>query len=85
MQVGVNNYEVLLDGFNMLASLTGQAKESPRQDYLNFGDDTSLLGIRCNDWKFSFADQRAKPGIWELWCDPVPRHRPTTRSMPRSR
>ena len=30
----------------------------------------SLLNLRRNDWKFTFAEQRAEPGTWNLWCYP---------------
>lgn len=70
LEVSGKTYKVHLDGNNLLPWLTGQTKESPRKDFLYFGDDMSLLGIRWNDWKFSFAEQRAQPGTWDLWRDP---------------
>jgi arylsulfatase A-like enzyme len=69
-QVGGANYKLHLDGYNMLAYFKGEADKSPRQEFFYFGDDTSLLNVRWNDWKFTFAEQRAKPGTWDLWRDP---------------
>ena len=30
----------------------------------------SLLNLRWNEWKFTFAERRAEPGTWNLWRDP---------------
>lgn len=68
--VGGINYKVHLDGYNLLPYLTEQTKESPRKDFLYFGDDQSLMAWRFNDWKFIFAEQRAQQGTWDLWRDP---------------
>lgn len=44
--------------------------KSPRESFLYFGDDTSLLALRYKGWKFTFAEQRADPGTCNLWRDP---------------
>lgn len=64
------NYKVHLDGYNMIPYLSGKAEKSPREDFMYFGDDMSLMALRYNDWKFTFAEQRAQPGTWDLWRDP---------------
>lgn len=69
-KVDDKTYKVHLDGFNLLPYLKGEAKDSPREFFLYFGDDTSLLNLRYKDWKFTFAEQRAEPGTWDLWRDP---------------
>jgi arylsulfatase A-like enzyme len=70
MKVGGVDYKVHLDGYNLMPWLSGKVAESPRESFLYFGDDTSLLNMRYKDWKFTFAEQRAKPGTWDLWRDP---------------
>ena len=70
LKVSGKKYKVHLDGYNMLPYLTGKVNESPREYFLYFGDDTSLLNVRYKDWKFTFAEQRAEAGTWDLWRDP---------------
>lgn len=69
-EVGGITYKVHLDGFNMMPYFKGEEAKSPRESFLYFGDDMSLLNVRYNDWKFTFAEQRAEPGTWNLWRDP---------------
>ncbi|XUY25613.1 arylsulfatase [Agrobacterium sp. rho-8.1] len=69
-EVAGTTYKVHLDGYNILSYLKGEDQKAPREEFLYFGDDTSLLALRWNDWKFTFAEQRAKPGTWDLWRDP---------------
>ncbi|WP_297101633.1 arylsulfatase [uncultured Draconibacterium sp.] len=68
--IGGVDYKVHLDGYNLIPYLSGKTEKSPRQDFMYFGDDMSLLALRYNDWKFTFAEQRAQPGTWDLWRDP---------------
>jgi arylsulfatase A-like enzyme len=58
-KVGSTKYKVHLDGYNLLPSLTGQAKEWPRTEMFYFTDDGSLSALRYNDWKMQFSEQRA--------------------------
>jgi arylsulfatase A-like enzyme len=58
-----------IDGFNLVDYLTGKAKESPRQIYFYFSDDGDVLGIRYDNWKVVFMEQRC-PGTLEVWGEP---------------
>jgi arylsulfatase len=60
---------VHLDGYNLLPLLTGQTKESPRKEFYYFNDDSDLVGLRYDNWKFVFAEQRAK-GTLLIWEEP---------------
>ena len=55
--------------FFMLPLLTGQTKESPRKEFYYFNDDSDLVGLRYDNWKFVFAEQRAK-GTLLIWEEP---------------
>lgn len=61
-------YKVHLDGFNLLPFLSGKEKESPREGFIYWSDDGDLLGIRVNEWKVVFLEQRSK-GL-AVWREP---------------
>lgn len=68
-QVGSKNFKVHLDGYNFLPYLTGQSKESPRKEFFYFSDDGDLTGLRFDNWKMVFAEQRAT-GTLQVWSEP---------------
>jgi arylsulfatase len=72
--VGGMTYKVHLDGYNILPYLTGQEPKSPRREFFYFSDDADLLGLRYENWKFVFAEQRT-PGTLAVWGDPFTRLR----------
>jgi arylsulfatase len=63
-----------IDGYNLLPYLTGEAKESPRKLFVYFSDDGDVLGIRYDNWKFVFMEQRL-PGTMGVWAEPFVRLR----------
>jgi arylsulfatase len=68
-QVGEMTYKVYLDGYNLVPYLTGQAAKSPRESFLYINDDQQLTGLRYDNWKFVFMEQRA-PGTLRIWAEP---------------
>jgi arylsulfatase len=58
-----------IDGFNLLPYLTGAQAKSPRDIFFYFSDDGDMLGVRWNNWKISFMEQRC-PGTLEIWGEP---------------
>jgi arylsulfatase A-like enzyme len=58
-----------IDGFNLLPYITGKEKESPRQGYFYFSDDGDVLGVRWDNWKIVFMEQRAQ-GTMRVWAEP---------------
>jgi arylsulfatase len=62
-------FKVHLDGYNLLPLLTGQVAESPRKEYFYFSDDGDLLGLRYDNWKLGFAQQRVQ-GTMQIWSEP---------------
>lgn len=68
-QAGKMTYKVHLDGFNQLPYLTGQEKKSARESFFYFSDDGDLTGLRYDNWKLIFAQQRM-PGTLAIWSEP---------------
>lgn len=67
MQVGNKTFKVHLDGYNITDSLAGKSAD-PRREFLYFNDDGSLVGLRYNQWKIVFAEQRAEG--FDVWQEP---------------
>jgi arylsulfatase len=67
MQVGDKTFKVHLDGYNITDSLAGKAPD-PRHEFFYFNDDGSLVGLRYNQWKVVFAEQRAHG--FDVWQEP---------------
>jgi arylsulfatase A-like enzyme len=68
-KVGDMNYKVHLDGYNLIPYLTGQAKNSPRESFFYINDDQQVVGLRYDNWKFVFMEQRAQ-GTLRIWAEP---------------
>jgi arylsulfatase len=58
-----------IDGFNLLGYLTGKEPKSPRQLFFYFSDDGDMLGVRMDNWKISFMEQRCQ-GTLGIWGEP---------------
>jgi len=67
--IGDMTYKVHLDGDNLTPYLTGQAPKSPRASFLYINDDQQLTGLRYDNWKLVFMEQRA-PGTLLVWSNP---------------
>ena len=67
MKVGDKTFKVHLDGYNITDALAGKTA-SPRHEFFYFNDDGSLVGLRYNQWKIVFAEQRAH-GL-DVWQEP---------------
>lgn len=62
-------YKVHLDGYNLVPYLTGQTEKSPRESFLYCNDDQQVTGLRYDNWKLAFMEQRA-PGTLRVWSEP---------------
>jgi arylsulfatase len=62
-------YKNHIDGYNLLPYLTGEAKEGPRNFFFYFSDDGDMLGMRWDNWKVVFMEQRAA-GTLQVWSEP---------------
>ncbi len=59
-KVGDMTYKVHLDGYNLVPYLTGQAAKSPRESFIYINDDQQVTGLRYDNWKIVFMEQRAE-------------------------
>ena len=67
MKVGDTTFKVHLDGYNLVDALAGKTP-SPRREFFYFNDDGSLVGLRFDQWKLVFTEQRAHGA--EVWREP---------------
>src|SRR5438105_9045525 len=51
-------FKVHLDGYNQLPYLLGQQEKSPRRGFFYFNDDGDIVGLRMENWKVGFMEQR---------------------------
>jgi len=68
-KAGDKTFKVHIDGYNLLPYLTGQEKKSPRKGFIYFSDDGDLVGLRFDNWKVVFMEQRAT-GTLRVWSEP---------------
>jgi arylsulfatase len=53
----------------MLDYWMGKSDKSPRKEFFYFSDDGDLVGLRYDNWKFVFKEQRC-PGTCQIWAEP---------------
>ncbi len=68
-KVGEMTYKVHLDGYNLLPYLTGQSAKSPRASFIYCNDDQQVTGLRYDNWKLVFLEQRVQ-GTLQIWAEP---------------
>ncbi len=68
-QVGDMTYKVHLDGYDLVPYLTGQTDKDPRESFIYVNDDQQVTGLRYDNWKLAFMEQRA-PGTLRVWAEP---------------
>ena len=62
-------YKNHLDAYNLMPYLTGQETKSPRNFFMYLSDDGDVLGLRYDNWKVVFMEQRC-PGTLQVWAEP---------------
>ncbi|MCD2198100.1 arylsulfatase [Actinomycetospora endophytica] len=68
-QAGDKRFRVHIDGYDLLPYLTGRVEHSPRRGFMYFSDDCDVLGVRFENWKIVFMEQR-KEGTLGIWAEP---------------
>ncbi|MGO4842203.1 arylsulfatase, partial [Rhizobiaceae sp. 2RAB30] len=68
-KIGDKDYKVHLDGFNQLPYLTGEQPKGARDEFYYFNDDSELVAMRFDNWKFVFCEQK-QPGQFDIWANP---------------
>jgi arylsulfatase A-like enzyme len=71
---GQKTFKVHLDGDSLLPYLTGQESKSPRVSFFYFSDDGDLTGLRYDNWKVVFMEQRMA-GTCAILAEPFVRLR----------
>src|SRR5438552_12788778 len=83
MKVGNKTFKAHLDGYNITDALAGKSP-SPRHEFFYFNDDGSLVGLRYNQYKIVFTEQRAHS--LDVWQEPfVPLRLPILLNLRRDR
>jgi arylsulfatase A-like enzyme len=65
---GDKTFKVHIDGVNMLPYFSGETKDSSRKFFAYIDDDGQMVGLRLDDWKIVFMEQRAKQML--CWAEP---------------
>jgi arylsulfatase len=68
-QAAGKTFKVHLDGYNQLPYLTGQQPKGARREFIYFNDDGDVVGIRMDNWKVVFEEQRVT-GTLRIWAEP---------------
>lgn len=58
-----------IDGLSMVSYLTGKEEHSPRNLFVYFSDDGDVLGLRYDNWKIVFMEQRCQ-GTLQVSAEP---------------
>jgi arylsulfatase len=62
-------YKVHLDGYNLLPYFKGETKEWPRREFIYWTGGGEPAGLRYDQWKLAFLEQRAES--LEVWEEPL--------------
>jgi arylsulfatase len=62
-------YRNHIDGYSFLPYFTGKEPKGPRNLFFYFSDDGDVLGLRFDNWKVVFMEQRTA-GTLAVWADP---------------
>ncbi len=66
MEVIGRDYREHIDGFNLLGYLSGEEKESPRNQFWYVNDDGAIVAARYDKWKVVFMENRGVGfGVWQ--------------------
>ncbi|MFI5401381.1 MAG: arylsulfatase [Planctomycetota bacterium] len=68
LKAGDKTFKVHIDGYNMMPYFKGDAAQSPRREFFYWTDDGNLCGLRYDQWKIVFLEQRAHS--MDVWQDP---------------
>ena len=66
---GGTSYKVHLDGYNLMPYFAGESTEWPRREFLYWTDGGQPAGLRYDQWKLAFLEQRAES--LEVWEEPL--------------
>ena len=67
--IGGQTFKVHLDGYDWGPYFRGQAAAGPRRDFIYWTDGGGIAGLRYDQWKMVFMEQRAEG--FEVWAEPL--------------
>jgi len=67
-------YKNHIDGYSLVGHITGKEAKSPRNAFFYISDDGDILGMRYDNWKIVFMEQRCQ-GTLQVWAEPFTRLR----------
>jgi arylsulfatase A-like enzyme len=62
-------YKIHLDGYDLTPYLTGKVEAGPRESFIYSNDDQQVTGLRFDNWKLVFMEQRVE-GTLRIWAEP---------------
>ena len=68
-KVGGVSYKVHLDGYDFGPYFRGETNAGPRREFFYWTDDGDIAGLRYDQYKLVFMEQRAHG--YEVWQDPM--------------
>ena len=68
-KVGAKTYKVHLDGYDWGPYFRGETESGPRKEFFYWTDDGDVAGLRYEQWKIVFLEQRAHG--YEVWQEPL--------------
>lgn len=68
-KVGEQTYKIYLDGYDLVPYLTQSTEKSPRESFIYCNDDQQVTGLRFDNWKLVFMEQRVA-GTLRIWAEP---------------
>ena len=68
VELNGRSYKNYIDGYNMIDYFSGEAKESPRKQFIYVDDGGHVAAIRVGDWKAVYLENRAHQ--LQVWREP---------------
>jgi arylsulfatase len=68
VELNGRSYKNYIDGYNMIDYLSGEAKESPRKEFIYVDDGGHVAAVRYADWKAVYLENRAHQ--LQVWREP---------------
>ncbi len=68
VELNGRSYKNYIDGYNLIDYLSGDAKESPRKQFIYVDDGGQVAAIRVGDWKAVYLENRARQ--LQVWREP---------------
>ncbi len=68
-KIGGKTYKVYLDGYDWAPYFRGETERGPRKEFFYWTDDGDISGLRYEQWKIVFLEQRAHG--YEVWQEPL--------------